>query len=201
MKRIVYDGDSAMTPELQLIANPGATYARLARSPMRIGAVRALRRPLLVAVVLGSCVALAATREAPAVLLVSTTLSWSIVVAGQVLIALALIRGPARATVGVARALDLFFAGHVPWSLWMLALVAWAPWPGVRPLTPPLLAALIPLALTFRIIAAHFQHVLALDRRAAFRRTILHQALTWGLLLGIYAVAVALYPRVVQWIG
>ena len=201
MKRIVYDDDSAMTPELQLIANPGATYARLARSPIRIGAVRALRRPLLVGVVLGACVALTATREAPAVLLVSTTLSWSIVVAAQVLIALALIGGPARATVGVAPARGRFFAGHAPWSRWMLALVAWAPVPGGRPLTPVLVAALLPLGLTVRIIAAHFQHVLALDRGTALRRTILHQALTWGLLLGIYGVAVALYPRVVQWIG
>jgi hypothetical protein len=201
MQRIVYDGDSSMPLELQLIANPGAAFARVTRSPVRIGAAGALRRPAIVAVVLGASVAMAATREAPPALLLSTTLSWSVVVAAQVLIALALIQRPARATVGVARALDLFFAGHAPWSLWMLAVVAWAPVPGGRPLLPVLVAALVPLALTFRTIAAHFHYVLGFDRRTAVRRTIAHQALTWGLLLGTYGAAVALFPRVVQWIG
>jgi len=190
-----------MTAELQLIANPGATYARLSRSPIEIGALRALRRPVIVTLVLGASVAMAATREAPAVLLVSTTVCWSIVVLIQVLIALALIHRPARATVGVARALDLFFASHAPWSLWMLAVVAWAPLPGGRPLAPVLIAALVALALTFRMVAAYFQHVLGLDRRAALRRTILHQALTWGFLLGAAAAAVAILPRVVEWVG
>jgi hypothetical protein len=103
--------------------------------------------------------------------------------------------------VGVARALDLFFAAHAPWSLWLLAVVAWAPRPGGRPLTPVLLVALVVLALTFRMIAAYFHVVLGLDLRAARRRAILHQAVTWILLLGAEALAVALLPRVVQWIG
>jgi hypothetical protein len=190
-----------MTAELQLIANPGATYARLSRSPIEIGALRALRRPVIVTLVLGASVAMAATREAPAVLLVSTTACWSILVLFQVLIALALIHKPARATVGIARALDLFFASHAPWSLWMLAVVGWAPLPGGRPLAPVLIAALVALALTFRMVAAYFQHVLGLDRRTALRRTILHQALTWGFLLGAAAAAVAILPRVVEWVG
>ena len=200
MRRIVYDDDSAMTAELQLIATPAATYASLARSPIRIGAWRALRRPLIVTLVLGATLAMAATREAPAALLLSTTLSWAVLVVFQVLIALALIRKPARATVGIPRALDLFFASHAPWSLWLLAAVAWAPLPGGRPLTPVLVAAVLALGLTARMIAAYFQHVLALDRRAAVRRTLLHQALTWGLLFGTFAVAVAILPRLMQWI-
>lgn len=200
MQRIVYDDDSAMPVELELITNPGAAYSRLARSSIRIGAVGAMRRPALVALVIGASIAMAATREAPAALLVSTTLSWSMVVVFQVIIALAMIR-PARGTVGIARALDLFFASHAPWSLWMLAVVAWAPMPGGRPLTPVLIAAIVPLALTFRAITAHFQFVLGLDPRAALRRAILHQAITWILLLGGYGMTVAPIPRLVQWIG
>ena len=72
---------------------------------------------------------------------------------------------------------------------------------GGRPLTPVLLVALVVLALTFRMIAAYFHVVLGLDLRAARRRAILHQAVTWILLLGAEALAVALLPRVVQWIG
>ena len=156
---------------------------------------------MLVAAVAGSTVALLGTRHAPPALVLSTTLCWSVLVVAQTAIALAVIAAPARRTVGLSRALDLFFASHAPWSLWMLALVAWAPTAGERTLLPIVVAALVPAFLTPRMIAAFFREVLELDPRSAARRTAVHQAVTWSLLVSVYSAAVAMFPRIVAWIG
>lgn len=183
------------------MAAPASTYAELMRHPARISALAALRRPLLVAVIVGSSTAMLATRHATPALVFSTTVCWSVLVAAQIAIALSVIAGPARRTIGVARALDLFFAGHAPWSLWLLAVVAYAPTSFELRLTPILLLALIPIALTPRIIAAYFREVLGLGRREALARTALHQAITWLALAIVYGAAVAIIPRIVEWVS
>lgn len=188
-----------MSPELLLMVSPRPTYALLARRTGRPALLAPLRRPALVALVLGVTAAMGATGRVTPALLLSTTLCWSFVVVLQAAIALPLIAGPARRTVGVARALDLFFAGHAPWSLWMLGVVAWAPSPIGRPLTPVLIAAVVPLALTPRIVSAFFQEVLEMDPRHATSRALAHQALTWGTFVMLYGTAVQLVPRVVEW--
>ena len=189
-----------MSAELRLIVSPSRTYAVLARRPSRIGPVVALRRPLLVALVLGSTAAILATRHATPALVLSTTVMWSVLVLAQIAIALVLIAAPARATVGIGRALDLFFASHAPWSLWMLAVIAWAPTAGERNLMPMLAAALVPMALTPRMLAAFFREVLELDPRQAIARTVVHQAITWGLLALFYGAAIAAVPRLMAWL-
>lgn len=183
------------------MVSPRATYASLARRTGRVTLLTPVRRPLLVALVLGASAAMAATGRVTPALLLSTTLCWSFVVVLQGVIALPLIAGPARRTVGLARALDLYFAGHAPWSLWMLAVVAWAPSPIGRPLTPALVAGLVPLVMTPRIISAFFQEVLELDPRHAMSRAAAQQALTWLTFAILYGTAVQLLPRVLEWLA
>jgi hypothetical protein len=190
-----------MSPEMRLMASPAATYAALARIPDHRSAVTALRRPLLVALVLGASTAISATGHVTPSLLLSTTICWSLVVVLQVVIALLLIAGPARRGVGVRRALDLFFASHAPWSLWLLAAAAWAPSPVGRPLWPLLVAALVPLALTPLMIAAFFREVFGMDHRRAVVRTLVHQAITWTAFVLLFGTAVQLWPRILQWIA
>lgn len=188
-----------MSPEIRLMLSPRDTYASLARVPGRVTLLTALRRPLLVAIVLGVSAAMGATGHVTPALLLSTTLCWSFVVALQIGIALPLIAGPARQTVGLARALDLYFAGHAPWSLWMLATVAWAPSPVGRPLTPVLVAAVVPLLLTPRIVSAFFREVLEMDPRHAVARTAAQQVMTWVTFVVLYGTAVQLVPQVLGW--
>ena len=189
-----------MTPELRLMAAPARTYAALARQPSPVGPLTALRRPLLAAVVLGMAMAFAPTRHLTPVLVARTTIAWSFVIGIQILIALPLIAGPARRTVGIARALDLLFASHAPWSLWLL-FAAVLPAPLGRPprLVLPLLA-LAPLVMTARALAAFFREVLQLGPRRAALRTVLHQAITWCTFLVLYGSAVALMPRIYAWL-
>ena len=179
---------------------PAPTYARLARQPSPVGPITALRRPLLAAVVLGVSIAIGATGHVTPALVLSTTLCWAFVIVLQIAIALSLIAAPSRRTVGVPRALDLFFASHVPWSLWLLAAAA-VPAPLGRPLTPLLLFALVPFVLTARMIAAFFREVLELGPRGAMTRTVAHQAITWTLFVVLYGSAVAIRPRILEWLG
>ena len=188
-----------MTPELRLLVAPARTYALLARQPSPVGPFTALRRPLLAVVVLGVAIAIAATRHVTPALVLSTTLCWAFVVVLQVANALCVIAGPSRRTVGVARALDLFFASHVPWSFFLLAAAA-MPAPLGRPLTPLLLVALAPLVLTPRMIAAFFREVLHLDPLRALGRTVLHQAITWTVFVVLYGASVAIRPRILEWL-
>ena len=189
---------AGVSAELQLIVSPRDTYARLARTRSRGGVLVALRRPALAAVVIGAAIALGATGHVTPRLLLSTTLCWAFVVVLQIAIAVALIAGPSRRTVGLSRALDLFFASHAPWSLWLLAAAAYSPSVLGRPLMPLLLSAVVPLALTVRMIAAYFREVLELDPRHARVRTILQQAATWGVPLVLYGTAVGFWPRFLE---
>ena len=191
---------SPMTPELRLIVAPARTYARLARQSSRVGALGALRRPLLAAVVLGAAMAISATGHVTPPLVLRTTIAWSYVVVLQVAIALLLITRESRRTVGVARALDLFFASHAPWSLSLLAAAA-LPASMEPPQVVLVVLALIPIALTVRAIAAFFREVLLLAPRRAATRTALHQAITWSTFAVLYGTVVALTPRVVGWLG
>jgi hypothetical protein len=181
--------------------SPGDTYALLARASRRGTLLTAVRRPLLVAIVLGVSVAQAATGHITPALVLSTTLCWSFVILLQAAIAMGLIAGAARRTVGIARAIDLYFAGHAPWSLWILAAAAWAPSPIGRPLTPLLIAAVVPLFLTVRITNAFFREVLELDPRHAVARTVAQQVMTWGSLVILFGTAVAWMPRVLEWVS
>ena len=190
-----------MTPELRLMVAPAPTYALLARQPSNAGALTALRRPFLAAVVIGISMAIAATRHVTPALVLDTTLAWSFVIVLQIAIALPLIAAPARRTVGLRRALDLFFASHGAWSLWLLAA---AMMPAVFARTLMLLAVL-PLVVTARAIAAFFREVLQLNSRQARARAALHQVITWSAFVLLYGSAVALQPRIVgglaRWFG
>src|SRR3954454_8458493 len=155
-----------MSPELRLIVAPRETYAALAAVPARVSALAALRRPALVALVIGVAVAMTATGRATPALVLSTTLTWSYIVLLQLAVALPLIAPAARRARGVAPALDLFFAGHAPWSLFTLLAGALLPLPlGLETTRALLLVAVVPLLLTGRIVAAFFSEVLGMDRR------------------------------------
>jgi hypothetical protein len=188
-----------MSPELRLMVSPRETYATLARVSGRGTVVTAVRRPLIVALVLGVSTAISATGHVTPSLLFSTTACWSFVVVIQAAIALTFVAAPARRTVGLARAIDLYFAGHAPWSLWMLAAAAWSPSPIGRPVWPVLVAAAVPIIMTPRILSAYFREVLEMDPRSAFARAAAQQAMTWAIFVGLFGTAVALTPRVLEW--
>lgn len=188
-----------MSPELRLIVAPGPAYAHLVRRRGALPALAVLRRPLLVCVIIGVSLAIAATGRVTPLLVLSTTVSWSYIVVLQLAIALPLVAPAARRTVGIGRAVDLFFAGHAPWSLFALGSAALAPVSFGRAGRPILVAAaFLAIAFTARIIAAFFREVLAMAPRDARRMTIVHQAITWALVVAINWLHSAFTPRLME---
>ena len=153
-----------VSPEIALMVSPRKTYAALVQRRQAASVLTALRRPLLVAIVIGVSVSIASTGRATPALVVSATVTWSYIVVLQLAIAMAMIARPARRTVGLARALDLFFAGHAPWSLYLLAVANWPSMPGGPPWWLLQLSIAIPVMLTIRIVAAFGAEVLGLSR-------------------------------------
>ncbi len=179
--------------------SPARAYARYVRADGDNSLLTGARRPLFVALVQGVAISMAATESVAAPVVASATACWAVAVAVQVGAALLLIRTAPAPRVGANGALDLFFLGHAPWSLWLLVsaggmvlassvgLLRWL----------ALATMIVPAALTPRIVAAFDQAVLGSTRRAAVRRTILHQGLIWTTLFVYIAGGIALWPRVI----
>jgi hypothetical protein len=188
-----------VSPELRLIAAPGETYAALVRTHGALPALAALRRPLLVCLVIGVSVAISATGHITPRLVLSTTMTWSYVVVLQLAIALPLVVPRAPRRVGGARALDLFFAGHAPWSLFALAVAGLMPAPLGGPSRGIVVGAgALALALTARIVVAFFREVLDMSQRDAWRMTAVHQGITWTVLVAVNWLHSAFTPRLIE---
>jgi hypothetical protein len=182
---------------------PRAAFALLKARQGRSTWLRALIRPAIVWIVLGASLTIAATGHIAAGSFLPTLRWWSVVPIGQVIVAFSLVRGQAAREIGVPRALDLFFTGHAPWSLWLIVSAAYAAFtmPTRSTLMPIVAAAIVALVWTEVILVAYCQEILRLAPRDALRRTLLHQALTWGLSLALFGTAVQIVPRAIEWVG
>lgn len=79
----------------------------------------ALRRPLLIAIVIGCSVSLMTSGRVTLRLAGPAALEWSFIPLLEFLSLAAVYRGRPP-----ARTIDLFFAGHAPWLLWTIAFAA-----------------------------------------------------------------------------
>ena len=151
---------------------------------------------LLVSLIIGTATAAAATGRVTLSLVGSGALGWSFVPVLQLLTGLILIRGP-RGEWLVQ--LERYFELHWPWSLWILAYHAALLLLPTRALGTWLaLTGVVPMVVTARLLL-HFTRVHVVDdRRAAIRRVVLHQAVTYSVFLAYAAVAVALWSRVLK---
>ena len=174
--------------DFRIAVAPAASYARMVAA-RRDGTWRdALERPALYALLVGTCVAIAATGQVSLRLAASTTASWCWVVLLQLFIALAMTRrSPARRRVSEARMFELWFAGHVPWTLWMLLLA-----PAIRayptlPVEEILFSMLAPITWTLVIAAAFGKYVLGRSTAASWLLALMHQLAIIGLVLSYVA--------------
>jgi hypothetical protein len=196
-----------MSHEMKLMAAPAATYRLLAAQDGSAGLRVLLRRPLFVCLVLGVAVTLGATGRVSAGGVLSSALVWSHALLVQ-MAALAATMAVARhvlhaAAVPFARATDLFFMGHLPWSLWLLGLAGAAAvefpegvarWPSAVQ-TAVIASGLVPIVLTFRITLAFGREVLALPRRAAWLAAAFYAALIYAYTIAHAGWATALWSR------
>ena len=187
----------SFSPDLQVMRAPAAAYAALLDSPSaRPWAV--VSRAALTALVLGSASAFAATGHMTLQLLLSGMVCWAFVPLLQIATAAAILRPNGIRLLPLDRRLELWFMGHAPWSLWIVAVTLLMGMPGIwsRVEWPIIATAVLPGIWTSVIAAAFCRVVLGYSRGAAIARTALHQAVTWTLLLLYFGWAVALPPRI-----
>ena len=174
-----------LSDEIQVMFAPRVAYRRLAADPPRVGVPALFWRPALVALVIGGFVTLANTGELYPTLFAGSALAWSWVPLLQMTLAAPLIALFRRRSVPLSSALDLFFVGHGPWSLWLLAftLLMMSRLPAgmgsLGWLKPMLLSSLVAVAWTWVLLFSFARAVLGASRWAAALFTLLYQSVLW----------------------
>ncbi len=148
---------------------------------------------VLISLVLGVSLSAASAERVDAGLVISTSAAWSFVPMLQLLTGLVLTRGSAD-RIG---ALDDYFATHVPWSLWILAVHALflVVGPARDAALLILLTGVVPAIWTARLLVRMCREGLALSAREAWRRVAVHEAISYALVLAYVHFAVALGAR------
>lgn len=178
---------------------PARRYRELLARDEPTGWVDALQRPGFVVMLLGTLVPMAAVGRVTLGLVVTAALSWSFAVAIQVLIGLAIVASAASRKTTMARALDLYFAGHVPWSLWLSAIAAWIT-SGLDGLSFDVIAfsAMATAIWTAVIVAAFCREVLGTTASGAWLRVAAQQAIVWAVVFSYIAWAAGGWFRLVE---
>jgi hypothetical protein len=174
---------------------PAYEYRARVAEPHAGSWLRALTVPALVAVLLGLTTATAAAGHVSARLVLSEIVSWAFVPLLQLATGAILIRSARARTVGMARAMELLFAAHGPWSLWLVGTALWQ-------LSGPTLeaviaSAVVPHAVTAYLLLVYGREVLGLTPSQARRKVFAHQTATVLLILLYIELATRLSLRII----
>ena len=159
--------------------------------------MRLVQQLALIALVIGTSVAAAATERVTVTLVLTSALAWSFVPLIQLLTGLWLVRGAAAGR--RLEAIERYFDTHRPWSLWILAVHAmFLLWPQSRGFALFVLpSCLLPAALTARALTRLCREVLRTPPSVARREVMVHQSLTWLVIVSYATWASAYLPRLV----
>jgi hypothetical protein len=189
------------TPDVRLLWAPSETYrAAVAQRDSYAASLSTwttlVLRLVTPAAIAGIATAVSATGRITWSLALSGTLCWMLIALLQLVTAAAVIV-PSSRQVSLSRALTLFFAGHAPWSLWLICAAALIVFARDVALDAILVSASIPLVWTAFVIFGYCRHVLGLGSRAAAIRTIAHQLLTAMVIVLYVGWAIQLLPRLI----
>jgi hypothetical protein len=188
--------------DLRLALSPTETYRQLIAEPVRGSWLRALERPALVAVIIGTAVTLSSARRVPPDLVLMGIVCWSFVPIIQWVIGLVVIGRATGRPLSGPRCLELLFAGHLPWSLWTLVMVGlytFTPVPIVP--TAQLLSLLAPAVWTTIIVSAFCRTALGCTPERARMLTAAHQTMTWTAFVTYVFLASGAWQRILAFVG
>jgi hypothetical protein len=173
-----------------LIFNPRAAYRSSAPMPSANSLALALRRPAFVALMLGCGISLLASARLSFGLAISTSLCWSFVPIAEI-VALLLVGRNNRAGLLIPQVIDLFFAGHAHWLLWILAAAlafSFLPLTLAQTLFPFWLlgGGLVVLVWSLWIDYHFFRGPLGESRSGAIRKLGLQRLVSWTLIVAVY---------------
>jgi hypothetical protein len=162
--------------EWHVAVAPERTYSALveAGAPHRL-----FSRLGLILLLFATVASLILTRRITVGLIATAALTWSFVLVLQIVVGVLVIATAPARRVGMARALDLWFASHLPYSLWLLVIASWILAVETFPPFPLVVSILVPAAWTAFISRAYGRVVLGLPTRSAHWRVALHQSMAW----------------------
>ncbi|HEY1306824.1 MAG TPA: hypothetical protein VGF24_24895 [Vicinamibacterales bacterium] len=173
--------------ELHVALAPDATFQHLIRSRSYVHGWRALRRPALVLLLISVLAPIMAVQRVTIALVATAALTWCFVLAIQTLVAVGVISSAPARRVPMAPALDLWFAGHLPYSLWMLVAFGVMAESQSGPLRVFVSAAVVPAVWTAIIVASFCRRVLGTTGLGACWRTAVYVIAVWAIALSYIA--------------
>ena len=177
---------------------PAGAYARLVGRVPSVTWWQALERPAIVLIVIGIASAIAATGRVTASLVASTILLWAWAPLVQLAAGTLLVLASPRRRVPVPAAIDLLFAGHLPWSLWIAVVAAWFAADAPFGVVLAGVGAVVALGQNARILTAFGREVLGEDSRGAAVRVLAHQVAIWIVGLSFIAASSGGWFRLVN---
>jgi hypothetical protein len=135
----------------------------------------------MVVLVVAVMVPIMAVQRVTLGLVATAALSWSFVVVLQSIVGLAIIGSAPARTIALLPALDLWFAGHVPYSLWMLAAFGLTAMMTSANVSVVILSAVVPAIWTAIVVAAFCRTVLGTTARGARWRAAAHFVSIWAI--------------------
>ena len=177
-----------LSSDVSIAFSPDQTFERLVTNTGTAHARSLVAHLFVILLTIAIVVPVMAVQRVTASLVAVAALSWSFVVAIQIGVAIGVIVSARARRIDLLHALDLWFAGHLPYSLWMLAVAALAA--NSRVVDPTFLfaTALVPSVWTAWIVAAFCRRVLGNTPSTARRRAAAHQAVVWVTGLGYAAL-------------
>jgi len=157
---------------------PEDTYRQLVSEVTQPRWWQALARPALVLLALAVVVPIMAAGAVTASLVLTSAVAWSAVLLIQIAAALVTIGSAASRRVGLTRALDLWFAGHLPYTAWILLLPLITASHTIWPLDAIAVTFIVPTVWTTFIATAYCRTVLGTTAGGARSRVAAHQVVT-----------------------
>jgi len=186
----------AWSLDARVLVRPAREFQSLASERTAAG-VRptfwiALRRPLLLTVVLASVVSLLASSVATLRLVAPTAIYWSFVPVVEIL-ALAIVVWRRRGSRGLPSLIDAFFAGHAAWALFLLAVGATmaiaSPQQWWFLITrPAIVGVVLVTGWSAYVDVCFFRYICGARLARAVGDAVLHRLIAWTLIFWIFAV-------------
>src|ERR1041384_2932353 len=108
--------------ELRIMLRPASTYRQLSKAADESGVWVMIRRPLFVALVVGSFVSITVSGHLTISLLLDGMVFWSFILVLQAILMSGIVVSFGRRRIPTSKALDLFFMGHGPWLIRLLGI-------------------------------------------------------------------------------
>jgi hypothetical protein len=179
--------------DAQVVARPARTFRHLATSLPAPGIWTALRRPLLLGIVLSFGISMLIAGSVPARLALTAVITWSYVPVVEVL-GLLLVTSRLRDRPPVSVTIDAFFVGHAPVTLFILLVAATMSSMPVElrwsaAIGPGLWLAMFVMAWSAYVDVCFFRYVMRIPARRAAGLAIGWRLFTWTVVFGVFATA------------